>query len=80
MPGCISRKSRNSAPENRSWTSQTPFHRISFTLVLEATYLPRNWSGMKITSSAPRDSTTCTALADVQQTSDSALTSAEVFT
>jgi hypothetical protein len=37
------------------------------------------WSGKNITLSTPRDSTTLIALAEVQQISDSALTSAEVF-
>ena len=45
------------------------------------TWAPRNWSGRKSTSrSAGTDSTTSTALDDVQQTSVSAFTSAEVLT
>src|SRR5262249_26955869 len=50
------------------------------TSVWEATYRPRYSSGRKITLSTPSDSTTATALADVQQISDSALTAAEVLT
>ena len=45
------------------------------------TWAPRNWSGRKSTSrSAGIDSTTSTALDDVQQMSVSAFTSAEVLT
>ena len=51
-----------------------------FTLVCEATYFARYWSGRKITLSAPRLSTTCSAFDEVQQMSLSAFTSAEVLT
>ena len=51
-----------------------------FTPVFEATYFARYWSGRKITVGAPRLSTTCTALDEVQQMSTSAFTSAEVLT
>ena len=84
-PGCGSRGEtlavrRRSSAVNRSWTSQCPLHRITSTLVWVATHFPRNSSGMKITRGTPSDSTTCTALADVQHTSDSAFTAADVFT
>ena len=49
--------------------------------VTRLTCAPRNWSGRNSTSrSAGMAETTSAALADVQQTSDSALTSALVFT
>ena len=51
-----------------------------FTLVCEATYFARYWSGTKITLSTPRLSTTCKAFDDVQVMSLSAFTSAEVLT
>jgi hypothetical protein len=51
-----------------------------FTLVWDATHLARYWSGRNITVSAPRLSTTSTALDEVQQMSLSAFTSAEVLT
>ena len=41
---------------------------------------PEYWSGVKMTLSTPSDSTTATALLEVQVMSDSALTSAEVLT
>jgi len=50
------------------------------TFVFEATKAARYWSGRKITFGTPSDSTTATAFADVQHTSDSAFTSADVFT
>ena len=64
----------------RSCTSQWPFHRTISVFVCEATYFPRYSSGRKITRGTLSDSTTSTAFAEVQQTSDSAFTSAEVFT
>jgi len=51
-----------------------------FTLLCDATYFARYWSGTKITLSAPRLSTTCSAFDDVQVMSLSAFTSADVFT
>ena len=49
--------------------------------VTRRTWAPRNWSGRNRTSrSAGTDATTCAALAEVQHRSDSALTSALVFT
>src|ERR1700748_341062 len=51
-----------------------------FTLVCDATYFARYWSGTKITVGTLRLSTTCTALDEVQQMSTSAFTSAEVLT
>src|SRR6056300_423243 len=59
---------------------QIPFHEIISTSVCDATYLARYSSGKNITFFTPRDLTIFTALAEVQQTSVSALTSAEVFT
>ena len=45
------------------------------------TWAPRNWSGRNSTSRwAGMDATICAALAEVQHRSDSALTSALVFT
>ena len=69
-----------SSPVKRSCTSQWPFHRMISVFVCEATYFPRYSSGRKITRGTFSDSTTSTALAEVQQTSDSAFTSAEVLT
>ena len=69
-----------SRPVKRSCTSQCPFQSTSSTGVCVATYLPRYSSGRKITFGTPSDSTTSTAFAEVQQMSDSALTSAEVLT
>ena len=40
----------------------------------------RYWSGIMMTRSTPRDSTTFTALPEVQQMSDSAFTATEVLT
>ena len=57
-----------------------PFHEIISTSVCEATYFARQSSGRNITFLTPSDFTILTALADVQQTSVSALTSAEVLT
>ena len=49
--------------------------------VIRRTCAPRNWSGRNSTSrSAGMDSTTSTALDEVQQMSVSAFTSAVVFT
>ena len=45
-----------------------------------ATFLARNSSGIMMTRGAPSDLTTFTALADVQQMSEAAFTSAEVLT
>ena len=50
------------------------------TWVSLATFCARYSSGSMITSGTPSDSTTARALPDVQQTSDSAFTAAEVFT
>src|SRR6266850_650169 len=76
----LGRLVRNSSPVKRSCTSQAPFQAMIFTLVFEATYFARYWSGRKITVGALRLSTTCTALDDVQQMSISAFTSADVLT
>ena len=78
--GSLARTSLSSSPVKRSCTSQWPFQAMIFTLVCEATYFARYSSGRKITRSAPRLSTTCTAFDDVQQMSLSAFTSAEVLT
>ena len=51
---------RSSSPVKRSCTSQAPFQAMIFSLVCEATYFARYWSGRKITVSVPRLSTTCT--------------------
>ena len=59
---------------------QIPFHEIISTSVWEATYFARYSSGKNITFLTPSDFTILTALADVQQTSVSAFTSAEVLT
>ena len=64
----------------RSCTSQWPFQAMISTLVFEATYFARYSSGKKMTRGTPSASTICTALPLVTQTSDSALTSADVFT
>jgi len=54
------------------------------TLVCLATFWARNSSGIMMTEETPHwaamDSTTSTALEEVQQMSDSAFTSAEVLT
>ena len=79
-----SRVCRASIAVNFSCTSQVPCHSTSSTSVCFATQLPRYRSGRKITLAAPVSaamaSTTCTALAEVQQASDSAFTAAEVLT
>src|SRR5271165_5179633 len=79
-PGWASRSSRMSAAVNRSWTSQRPRQGMISTRVCAATFLARNSSGIMMTRGAPSDSTTFTALADVQQMSEAAFTSAEVLT
>src|SRR5438105_10656584 len=78
--GSASRYILSSAPVKRSCTSQAPFQAMMRTLVCDATYLARYWSGTKITVSRPRLSTTSTAFDEVQQMSTSAFTSAEVLT
>ncbi len=65
---------------NCSCTWHFPCHDIISTFVLVATYLAKYSSGKNKTLFTPRDSTTLTALAEVQHTSVSALTSAEVLT
>ena len=80
MPGFNSLISLISLAVNCSWTIHVPFQEIISTLVFDATYFAKYSSGKKITFLTPSDSTTLTALADVQQTSVSALTSADVFT
>ena len=52
----------------RSCTSQWPLHQMISTGVLLATYFAKYSSGRKMTRGTPSDSTTATALADVQQT------------
>src|SRR6476620_12578789 len=78
--GSFDRISDSSSPVKRSCTSHEPFQAMIFTLVCEAMYFARYWSGMKITLSAPRLSTTAKAFDDVQVMSLSAFTSAEVLT
>ena len=51
-----------------------------FTLELAATQRARYWSGRQMTRSTPKLSTTSTAFDEVQVTSTSAFTSAEVLT
>ena len=69
-----------SSAVNLSCTSQRPFQEIIFTSVWAAIFFARYSSGRNITLSTPRDSTTCFAFPDVQHTSVSAFTSADVFT
>ncbi len=65
----------------RSCVGQNPCHRIIDRPVFSITHAPRLQSGVKMISrSAGMDSTTCGALALVQQMSDRAFTAAEVFT
>ena len=64
----------------RSCTSQWPFQVMISTRVWVCTHLARYSSGIMITRLAPSDSTTRTALEEVQQMSDLAFTSAEVLT
>src|SRR5690606_27965511 len=79
-----SRVCRTCCAVNVSCTSQVPVHSTSSTSVRVATQLPRYRSGRKITLREPLwaaiASTTCTALAEVQQASEAAFTSAEVLT
>src|SRR5258708_32984439 len=77
--GSLARTMASSSPVKRSCTSHEPFQAMIFTLVWEATYFARYWSGTKITLSTPRLSTTCNAFDDVQVISLSAFTSAEVL-
>ena len=76
--------SRISAAVKRSCTSQRPCQAMIRMWVCRATLRARNSSGIRITRSVPHrraaSSTTCTALALVQQMSVSAFTSAEVLT
>ena len=51
-----------------------------FFLVFFAVFCARNWSGIMITVSPSTALTMSTAFEEVQQTSVSALTAAEVFT
>src|SRR3979411_1932422 len=78
--GSASRRLRSSSPVKRSCTSHEPFQAMIFTVVCEATYFARYWSGRKITVGARRLSTTWTALDEVDEISTSAFTSAEVLT
>ena len=80
IPGLAFLISFISSSLNCSWTSQVPFHDIISVFVCEATYLAKKSSGKNITFLTLRDSTILTAFADVQHTSVSAFTSAEVFT
>jgi len=68
----------------RLCTSQWPAQAMIFTSVWRATLRARNSSGIRMTLSVPHSlaahSTTCTALALVQQMSVSAFTSAVVLT
>ena len=62
-------------------TWHSPIHTCIFRPVWRSTCAPRNWSGRnRISRSSGIDRTTSTALEDVQQMSDSAFTSAVVFT
>ena len=65
---------------NSSCTSQWPFQAMIFTLVCAAMFCARYSSGSMMTRSTPSDSTTLSALPEVQQMSDSAFTAAEVLT
>src|SRR5258707_146490 len=78
--GSASRYIFSSSPVKRSCTSHAPFQAMIFTVVCEATYFARYWSGTKITVSLLRLSTTSTAFDEVQQMSTSAFTSADVLT
>ena len=63
---------------NCSCTSQVPFQEIISISVCEATYFAKKSSGKNITFFTPKDCTIFTALAEVQHTSVSAFTSADV--
>src|SRR6266700_1613476 len=83
-PGWAARMDSMSATEKRLCTSQWPFQAMILTAVCLATFCARYSSGIMITVSTPHsaamNSTTSTALDDVQQMSDSAFTSADVLT
>ena len=80
-PGCAALASSTISSETWSWIGQHPSHTvISTSGSCAAIHRPRFRSGPKRTRGAPRERTTSTALAEVQQTSVSALTSADEFT
>src|SRR5665213_271903 len=83
-PGLDARKSRMFCAVKRSCTSQAPSQVMILILVWLATFCARYLSGTMMTVSTPfsraMSSTTATALEDVQHTSLSAFTSADVFT
>ncbi len=82
--GCSLRSCSISSAVKRSCTSQAPFQVRMRMSVWLATFFARYSSGIMTTVSVPHwraaASTTWTAFDDVQQISDSALTSAEVLT
>src|SRR5262249_29579233 len=83
-PGLAFRYDLMSSAVKRSCTSPWPLQVVMWTGVCLATFFARDSSGTMMTVSTLRSaaiaSTTSTALDDVQQMSDSAFTSADVFT
>ncbi len=77
--GSASLYASSSFAVNRSWTSQWPFQ-VRISPWSGGDVLREIFVGMQSTVSTPKLSTTSTALAEVQQMSLSAFTSAEVFT
>ncbi len=64
-----------------AWTWHSPIHSSSFRPVTRSTWAPRNMSGRnRISRSSGMLRTTAAAFDEVQQMSDSAFTSAVVFT
>src|SRR5664279_33887 len=79
-PGYLFLASRTSCLVTRSWTWQKPSQAIICFFVLFWAHIDRFLSGMHITFSSGSDSMTFTTLAEVQQISLSAFTSAVVLT
>src|SRR6185369_4702460 len=79
--GCSSFFLSTASTVIRSWVGQYPSQKMNFFSGTNlATQRPRLRSGTKISSSSLRDLTTLRALAEVQQMSEWALTSAEELT
>src|SRR5216683_1569080 len=78
IPGWLSRRLLMSSGVNRSWTSQWPLQAMISTLVCAAVLRARYSSGSIMTRGTPSASMIFLALPEVQQTSDSAFTAADV--
>jgi len=80
-PGCSAFFCSTAATVIRSWVGQNPSQKMNFfSGTNRAIQRPRLRSGTKISSPSRSDRTTLSALADVQQMSEWALTSADELT